>query len=57
MKGPAVYGPDDERRVEFLDDLDVLPDTTSDEGALGWGDEVSDDSTSRLIAERPPHWD
>ena len=49
-------GHDDDRRVDFFDDFDILPDTTSDEGALGWGDDLTDDSTDRLIAERPPHW-
>lgn len=48
--------PDDERRVDFLDDLDVLPDTTTDESGPGWGD-YEDDSVSRLMDERPPHWD
>jgi hypothetical protein len=51
-----VSGPDDERRVDFLDDLDILPDTTGDERGPGWGDS-DDDSTARLLAERPPHWD
>ncbi|HZY27286.1 MAG: hypothetical protein ACRDVO_10190 [Jiangellaceae bacterium] len=38
------------------DDFDVLPDTTSDERADGWGesDESADD---RFEQERPPHWD
>ncbi|WP_061083540.1 hypothetical protein, partial [Nocardiopsis alborubida] len=52
----AVSGPDDERRVDFLDDLDILPDTTGDERGPGWGDS-DDDSTARLLSERPPHWD
>jgi hypothetical protein len=51
-----VSGPDDERRVDFLDDLDILPDTTTDESGPGWGDS-DDDSTARLLSERPPHWD
>lgn len=48
-------GPDDDRRANFLDDLDLLPDTTSDERSEGWGDR-DEDSTARLIADRPPHW-
>ncbi|MBB6119039.1 hypothetical protein [Nocardiopsis algeriensis] len=52
-----MWGPDDERRVDFLDDLEILPDTTGDERALGWGDDPDDDSTARLLDERPPHWD
>ncbi len=51
-----MSGPDDERRVDFFDDLDILPDTTGDESGPGWGD-PEEDSTARLIAERPPHWD
>lgn len=38
------------------DDVPVLPDTTSDEGGLGWGDEEDTGNDGRLIAERPPHW-
>jgi hypothetical protein len=38
------------------DDLEILPDTTEDESARGWGD---DDGSNdhRLLDERPPHWD
>lgn len=50
-------GTDDERRVDFIDDLDILLDTTSDESGVGWGEDPEEDSTARLIAERPPHWD
>jgi hypothetical protein len=43
----------------------LLPDTTTDEGTVGWGDEVYDDTVgdeaerdeARLRAERPPHHD
>lgn len=45
-------GPDDDRRATFLDDLDLLPDTTSDERSEGWGDS-DEDSTARLISDRP----
>lgn len=34
----------------------VLPDTSSDERATGWGDDADDSNDDRLIAERPPHW-
>ncbi|WP_433224272.1 hypothetical protein [Microtetraspora malaysiensis] len=52
--------PDDMRPVDLFDDgLSVLPDQTSDDTDLGWGewrgDADSDDT--RLIEERPPHWD
>lgn len=39
------------------DDLEVLPDTTTDETAVGWGEDKDDDNDARLTAERPPHWD
>ncbi|WP_190318398.1 hypothetical protein [Nocardiopsis listeri] len=48
-------GPDEDRRVDFFDDLEILPDITGDERAEGWGD-TEEDSTARLIADRPPHW-
>jgi hypothetical protein len=39
----------------------LLPDTTSDEREVGWGDDLaSDDSRDdddRLTSERPPHHD
>jgi hypothetical protein len=49
----------------------LLPDTTSDESVVGWGDDADDDSDhdarddaqadrddeERLKAERPPHHD
>ncbi|MES1170514.1 MAG: hypothetical protein ABUL47_07500 [Leifsonia sp.] len=42
----------------------TLPDTSSDERAVGWGDEHDDPAygedgaeDERLIAERPPHHD
>lgn len=40
-------------------DDDLLPDRTSDEGDIGWGDDGSDEQSSdeRLLADRPPHWD
>lgn len=49
-------GPQERRPNPFLDDLDVLPDTTSDERAVGWGEDAERDDTDRLNADRPPHW-
>lgn len=49
-------GPDEDRVVELIDDLDILPDTTNDERGSGWGD-ADDDNTARLLEDRPPHWD
>jgi len=51
-----MSAPDDDRRAGFLDDLDILPDTTSDEHGVGWGEDSEEDSTARLVADRPPHW-
>lgn len=33
----------------------VLPDTTRDEGDLGWGDLPDPDDDERLLREVPPH--
>ena len=41
-------------------DDDLLPDRTSDERDVGWGDDAADDRSAddeRLLADRPPHWD
>jgi len=38
----------------------LLPDTTSDEREVGWGDdldEVERDDDERLVDDRPPHYD
>ncbi len=37
------------------DDLDVLPDVTTDEEPQSWS-ERNDSNDDRLIEERPPHW-
>lgn len=37
-----------------------LPDVTSDEREIGWGDDldaIERDEDERLIADRPPHYD
>jgi hypothetical protein len=56
--GAMIGIPDDERPVEFTDDdeLDVLPDQTSDDSDVGWGRWQEPDEDSRLIDDRPPHW-
>jgi hypothetical protein len=38
------------------DEVAVLPDTTSDEDDIGWGDDRGDADDRRLLEERPPHW-
>ncbi|MEY9210778.1 hypothetical protein NI17_013685 [Thermobifida halotolerans] len=51
--------PDEERLVVFDDDLEILPDTTSDEYGPGWGEATDRDGTSRieeLLNDVPPHW-
>jgi hypothetical protein len=38
----------------------LLPDTTSDEREIGWGDDLDagdDDRDARYAEERPPHYD
>jgi hypothetical protein len=48
-------GPDDERVVDLADDeLEILPDQTSDDTDTGWGEWRGDDD--RLLDDRPPHW-
>ena len=39
------------------DDFVVLPDTTTDEDDVGWGDQPDKSDDRRLIEERPPHWE
>ncbi|HEX3732230.1 MAG TPA: hypothetical protein VHU91_04820 [Mycobacteriales bacterium] len=46
---------DAEREVNLLDDLVVLPDTTTDEQRRD-SRPTHDDNDERLLAERPPHW-
>lgn len=39
---------------------DLLPDRTSDEQDVGWGDDPAADRAAddeRLLGDRPPHWD
>ncbi|WP_165966274.1 hypothetical protein [Actinomadura sp. 7K534] len=50
-------GPADDRPVELDDELEILPDQTSDDTDLGWGEwRGGDDDDSRLLEDRPPHW-
>lgn len=52
-----MYGPDDDREVTFDDELPVLPDQTSDDTDVGWGEWRGDaGDEERLRADRPPHW-
>lgn len=52
-----MAGPDDEREIEPGDDeFVVLPDRTSDEFDIGWGEWRGRDDDDRLTADRPPHW-
>lgn len=57
--GVMIGNPDDERRVELSDDdeLDVLPDQTSDDSDTGWGEwRGTGHDDERLLEDRPPHW-
>ncbi|MEU9884439.1 hypothetical protein AB0M95_19155 [Sphaerisporangium sp. NPDC051017] len=54
----TVHEPDDLRPVDLSEEgLPVLPDQTSDDTDSGWGEWRSSDDVSRLLEERPPHWD
>lgn len=56
---PQVTGAglDGERIVDLVeDDFVVLPEQSTDDTDLGWG-ERSGSNDERLLADRPPHWD
>ena len=42
--------------IGWDDEFVVLPDITTDERDVGWGDE-SDGNDQRLQDDRPPHWE
>jgi hypothetical protein len=54
--GAMSVGPDDDRPVDLDDDLEILPDQTSDDTDIGWGEWRAGDDDSRLLEDRPPHW-
>ncbi|GAA2316547.1 hypothetical protein GCM10010149_80880 [Nonomuraea roseoviolacea subsp. roseoviolacea] len=35
---------------------DYLPEQTSDDTDLGWGDEREDDADAFYLDNKPPHW-
>ena len=47
---------DDDRVVSLDEEILVLPDQTTDDTDLGWGERVTSND-DRLLEERPPHWD
>ena len=47
---------DDEREVVLADELEILPDQTTDDTDAGWGEQRTPND-DRLLADRPPHWD
>ncbi|GAA4583782.1 hypothetical protein GCM10023194_21980 [Planotetraspora phitsanulokensis] len=50
--------PDDLRPVDLFDEgLPVLPDQTSDDTDLGWGEWSPGSDDSRFLEDRPPHWE
>jgi hypothetical protein len=49
---------DEEREVDLTgDDAPLLPDQTSDDTDVGWGERHTDRDDHHLRDERPPHWD
>jgi hypothetical protein len=56
LDSPAHPRSDEDRTVDFVDDIAVLPEQTSDDTDYGWG-ERSSSNDERLLDERPPHWD
>jgi hypothetical protein len=53
---PGYPRTDGDRTVDLVDDDDLLPEQTSDDTDLGWGED-SATNDDRLLDERPPHWD
>ncbi|GGL27489.1 hypothetical protein [Planomonospora parontospora] len=52
------HHPDDLRPVDLSEDGPaILPDQTSDDTDLGWGEwRDSGGNDDRLLEDRPPHW-
>ncbi|MBG0830724.1 hypothetical protein HS041_23470 [Planomonospora sp. ID67723] len=49
--------PDDLRTVDLFEDgPEILPDQTSDDTDLGWGEWRGSGDDDRLLEDRPPHW-
>ncbi|WBB97678.1 MULTISPECIES: hypothetical protein [unclassified Solwaraspora] len=47
----------DDRLVDLSDDdAPLLPEQTSDDTDLGWGERTTRSDDAWLLAERPPHW-
>jgi hypothetical protein len=46
---------DDRREVALVEELEILPDQTTDDTDAGWG-ERGRSNDDHLLAERPPHW-
>lgn len=53
---PDRASPDAGREVAITDELDILPDQSTDDTDAGWGEPLRGND-DRLLAERPPHWD
>lgn len=54
--GSGTFLPsDDQREIDFFEDLVILPDSTVDDTDAGWGEQHSSND-ERLLADRPPHW-
>ncbi len=57
-KDPAVRDASVPRSTPAVThDRPLLPDRTTDETDVGWGDRPDPDDRDRLLQDRPPHWD
>jgi len=56
LMGGNAGSPEDRREVGLVDELQILPDQTSDDTDAGWGEHTTGND-DRLLADRPPHWD
>jgi hypothetical protein len=54
--GGDAGSPEDWREVRLVEELQILPDQTSDDTDSGWGERAASND-DRLLADRPPHWD
>jgi hypothetical protein len=53
---PEPTSAEDRREVSLAEELEILPDQTTDDTDAGWG-EHGRANDEYLLAERPPHWD
>ena len=54
---PVSVQPDEDRPVDLFEEgPPVLPDQTSDDTDVGWGEWGGGSDDARFLEDRPPHW-